>query len=936
MRTKQKFTYILAILVALTGALSAQTSEILFDHYTRNQGLSQNTIYALFQDHLGFLWIGTGDGLCRFDGYTFKNFRMSSSDSNSLSNNGVFALCEDKDGIIWIGTRGGGLNRYDPRTERFSVFQNDAGDSTSLSHNIVSAILEDDHGNLWVGTNGGGLNCLNRTTGKFIRFDRNNSASQLLHMTIRTIYDDHNGSLWIGTDGGLNRIENRSTLSSTEAVKQLKWGSYRIGSVSSIFQDNRKDYWLALSDQGLVRFDPAKKDLNSFEFVLTHNHVLTAGRDSMGNILVGTHGDGLFRLHPFTKSIDVFINNPSDSRSLSSNTVGCLLTDQHGIVWIGTYGGSLNKHDPHAKAFFSYMQNSGDPKSLSGKNIWSVYEDRDSTVWVGTDSEGLNKFNRKTRTFTVYTHNEHDRASLSSNRIYSILEDRERNFWVGTSEGVDRLDRKTGRAVKYLPGKILSIFQDSDGWLWAGTGDSGLYRFSMNKKGLLHFSQNRQRTDALSQNTIYAIVEDHHHTLWFGTGEGLNRYNKLTNSFTVYHPGEEKGKPLSARIYTILPDSSGCLWLGTNAGLQYFDPIRKKTVVYHEEDGLANNIVYAIRKDRQGDLWMSTNCGLSRFDPRTKRFQNFTANDGLQDNEFNSGASHLGPSGRMYFGGTNGYSEFFPERITRADYTAPIILTGFSIFNKPVQLDTSITYRTSLTLSYRDNFFSLAYAALHFTNPEKIRYRYKMEGFDSDWRDDRGAKREATYTNLAGGEYLFRVQAANSDGVWNKEEASIRITVTPPFWKTIWFYGAASGSLLLLLIVAYKMRVRRIEKYSRELEELVKVKTTDLTDANNRLEESNREILSQKEELGKMLNDLREASAKIKTLDGLLPICASCKKIRDDTGYWNQLERYITDHSEAKLSHGICPDCAEKLYPGFAKKKAAKNDNTTDTRSEQG
>jgi streptogramin lyase/tRNA A-37 threonylcarbamoyl transferase component Bud32 len=489
-----------------------------------------------------------------------------------------------------------------------------------------------------------------------------------------------------------------------------------------------------------------------------------------------------------------------------------------------------------------------DLTSLSSNYVQSIYRDKSGILWVGTDS-GLNKFDKKRRRFGHCKMEPGNANSLSDNKVWSICKDRKGYVWVGTEGGLDRMGNKCIHIELGSPGtrRIYSIHEDRRGILWIGTVGDGLYRFHTEKGTRKHYKHNAEKRGTLSDDNINTICEDSTGTLWFGTRNGLNRFEPKTETFdcykksenlpekigpfslsdnciskiyedqshvlwigtrnglsrfyreseTFYHWRKEPGDPgsLSNNIITaICEDKKGVLWIGTHGGgLNRFDRERKAFEHYLEKDGLPNKIINGILEDKEGNLWLSTNKGISRFDPKSEHFKNYDMWDGLQDNEFNGGAYFKSDDGKMFFGGSNGFNAFYPDEIEDNPHVPPIVITDFQILNEPVKIGSnsplkhSITGTKEIVLSHKDNVFSFEFAALDFSNPRKNRYLYKMEGFDRDWNERDSTRRFVTYTNLDPGKYVFRVRGSNNDGVWNKKGTAVKIIITPPFWKTWWF-----------------------------------------------------------------------------------------------------------------------------------------------------
>jgi streptogramin lyase/ASC-1-like (ASCH) protein len=501
---------------------------------------------------------------------------------------------------------------------------------------------------------------------------------------------------------------------------------------------------------------------------------------------VGTTDGGL---NKFDREdyFDHYKSDPNNPNSLSDNFVYAIYEDHLGNLWIGTNSNGVNKFDRKTDTFTHYRNIPGDPSSLSSNFIRMIYEDRAGVIWIGTTGGGLNRFNRQTETFTSYQRIRNDSKSLSSNVVRTIYEDRSGNFWVGTTgSGLDKMDRKTGTFTHYrnIPNNPNSLNDNSivviyeaptePGILWIGTANGGLNRFDPQKETFVHYNANLTDPKSLMIAYVHTICEDRDGSLWIGThGGGLSKLIR------------KKGE-------------------------------RGKFIHYTEKHGLPNNTIYSILEDENDHLWISTNKGLSRFNPKTETFKNYYVSDGLQGNEFNAGAFCKSKSGEMFFGGLNGFNAFFPAQIKNNPYIPPIVITDFKILNKPVTigdnsiLKKSITWTEELVLSHKDYFFSFEFAALDFTTPEKNRYAFMMEGFDEDWIYTDSKKRFSSYTNLEPGEYIFRIKGSNNDEIWNEKGTSIKITITPPFWQTLWFKVILALVVIGLIFLWYVKRLKNV------------------------------------------------------------------------------------------------------------------------------
>ncbi|NOX37163.1 MAG: response regulator [Calditrichaeota bacterium] len=828
-----------------------------FFHFTQEQGLSQSSVLDILQDRQGFIWIGTEDGLNRFDGYEFRVFKHIPGDTNSLSDNYVYALIQDHQGFIWIGTRNGGLNRYDPERDRFDHWVSRIGVENTLSYNTIRALALDIDGKIWIGTDGGGLNCFDPDSQKFTVWQHDPSdPASLPHNRIWALAWDPSGVLWIGTrGGGLIRFDP-----STGKFTQWQHDPQNPNSPSSnrviaIFRDESGKLWLGTTG-GLDCFDPRTGEFQHWKSnpadpnALSYRTIPAIHKDRQGKLWIGTYGGGVNIFDPRTGMFQRFLRDKENPKSISHDYIWSIFEDRAGGIWIGTRGGGLNYYSPYARKFEHWYRDPHAENTLSHDDVWAIYEDSRGGVWIGTNGGGLNYFDPESRRFRVWKHDPSNPNSLSNNRIWAISETADGYIWLGTSRGLNRLDPRTGtvRHWRHNPqnphslsdDRVQAICPDSAGYLWLGTAH-GLNRFDPATESFTVWYHDPDDSLSLSHNIVRALYIDRQGTLWVGTIRGLNRYDPENNQFIRYRHRPDDVTTLSSDIVlSIYEDSRGRFWIGTTGGLNLMDRRTGRFIHFREKDGLPNEVIYGILEDDQGFLWMSTNNGLSRFDPDTRTFRNYDVRDGLQSNEFNQAAYHRGQSGRMYFGGAQGLNLFFPEAIRDNQYIPPVVFTKFLIFNQPQQvgvnsiLPRALPFLDEIHLSYKHNVFSFEFAALNFTFPEKNLYAYKMEGFDEDWVYA-GHRRFATYTNLAAGTYVFRVKGSNNDGIWNEEGVAIRIRVDPPPWKTWWAYLAYVIGVLLAIygIVRFEVNKVRLEN-DLKIQRIEKQKLLEIDQAKSR------------------------------------------------------------------------------------------------------
>ncbi len=845
----------------IVGIAAGQPTSIRFDHLTSEDGLSQVTIEAILQDKSGFMWFGSADGLNRYDGYNFKIFRHQPVNPNSLTDNNILALAEDEDGKIWIGTTGGGLNCYDPKLEVFRSWRHDESNPQSLANDRIDSLLIDNRGILWVGT-ANGLSRFNKAEQNFTNFRHDPQDSNSLSSNrIRTIYQDGAGDIWVGLmEGPLHRMMNDGVF------KKYNTRMSDIEAVVALCETSAGEFWVGASN-GLFKFDRKAETFQSYKHSPMDSNTLSDPwadsllEDSSGRLWVGT-GKGLSRLSADGEHFDRFLNDPSDPFSLSHNAISTLYEDRSDTLWIATSGGGLNTYNQRQESFHLVERSPATGLSING--IWGFLKDRDDNLWVSTWGDGLNVKYKERERFIQFRHDPTDPESLSHNDVRSQYMDRLGNLWFGTVAGLNRFNPRSKTFTHYGESEglssetIFAITNGPNGLLWVGTGH-GINVLDVDTGSVTQFLHHPDKPGAISHDRIRAIYMDSAKKVWVATNGGLNLLESNKTTFKRF--GHDPNNPQSLshdEVRAILEDDLGRLWVGTSNGLNRFDPEMGVFQTFHQADGLPNDCVYGILEDGQGYLWISTNMGLSRMDPDNQSFLNFGFGDGLQDNEFNHGAAFKDRSGRLYFGGNKGFNAFFPGDIKINTTPPPVVITGFTLFNKPVllqnqdpgsPLSVSPPYLESIVLDHGERVFSFEFTALQFFNPSANRFAFRLKGFEKAWNYTNSERRYATYTHMSHGNYEFQVKAAGRDGFWSERPKSVNIYIKPPWWRTWWFY------ILCIFIVGFYIRQytktqrknlakeRALnERINRELELKVAERTRELKVKNKALDTKYREL----------------------------------------------------------------------------------------------
>jgi signal transduction histidine kinase/ligand-binding sensor domain-containing protein/DNA-binding NarL/FixJ family response regulator len=798
-------------------------------HLGIQQGLSNNSVQCIYQDHNGLMWFGTYDGLNSYDGYGFRVFRNTINDTGSIPHNYIYTIHEDKFNNLWVGT-GQGVAVYNRIFDRFSpvyfhpVYALTQKDRISCS---INTIKSDATGNVYIGTNGWGL---------FLKKQGNDAAKQIpVHRAnketnwynVQAIYVDKPGRVWLFIETvGLCLFDPRTN--------KISVVNNSLRSVISLEVDDAGSIWMG-TENGLFQYDIAS---NSFfkhyiekKGQLTMNMVISLCSDAHNNLWIGTLG-GVNMLNKITGAFQYLL--PGESKDqLSSESVHSIFVDKESRVWMGTLKGGIDILDVHKSRFQTITHNPFDANSLINNFVSSFYADKNGDLWIGTDGGGFSIWNRQKNQFTNFRHQVNDPRSLSNNSISCIKQDYLGNTWLASfGGGINKFNRATGSFEHYkcmneTTGQenknVWLLYEDREQNFWATTfGNGKLYR--------LNRQQNRFEMFDTELNDLISIAEDHNGVLWAGNARQLIRLDRQNKKHVFY----ETGKPVRA----IFEDSHHNLWVGTEGGgLILFD---RKTghaaVRYSTEEGLTNNAVLNILEDAAGHLWISTFNGLSKFDPVKKTFQNFYQSDGLQSNQFSYNAALRLQSGELAFGGINGFNLFFPQQVNTRTFMPALLFSSIWVNNKPLAAMPRCIVRagndriTELRIPYNEAILSFHFTALEYSSPEKVNYAYFLEGWDKDWNYP-GNVRTINYNNISEGSYWLRVKSTNAEGIWNTKEATIKIIILPPWYRSwwAWLLYISIASALIYVYYRYKARQSKLE-YEIKLAHLDAEKEKEIND----------------------------------------------------------------------------------------------------------
>ena len=820
------------ISLVLVSILNAQEIEnkFLFQKFTIEDGLSQSTVECILQDRLGFMWFGTDDGLNRFNGYTFTNFRYDPADEYSISDNYIYDMVEDTCGYIWFGTNKG-LNKYDPNTEKFKHYFHIQNDLNSLSDNIVHSVEVDERGNLWVTTLNNGLNIYSDSTDSFISVLPVFNEELIKMISKISILDD--GYLYLGTFSceaykayiknvtfntgnpqNLNFEKVYSPLSNNKENENIIW---------DFDLDKEGSLWICTNGSGLIKINEKTNQTvqynieSSENFYLNDNSTHCAYIDSNGTIWVGAETGGINYLEQDEKIFKSIKSVNGNSEGLNDNAIWSIFEDRSGCMWFGTEFGGINMYNPN-KVKFQQIYN---PKG--NNQIWSLYEDARGIIWIGTDGGGLSSFDPAKNKFLSFKSAPSNSLNISSNVVSVILEDNDNNLWIGTEGGGLNKFRPINNSFKRFLSNpeddetisgndVVTAIKSYDGKFWVSSYGNGISLFNPNTEKAKRFFKEEDSVKIPEADFTYALLE-HNGVLWVGSyGRGLIRYEIESRNFRIFNYDKTDSSSLSNdKVISIFIDSKDNLWIGTARGLNRINEKENNFTVFTVEDGLPNDVIYSILEDELGNLWLGTNKGLSKFNPENKSIQNFTIRDGLQGYEFNRGAVCKLRNGDMLFGGINGFNIIPSKIINQSNESPKVILTSFKKMNEEIKFDKSLTFIDTVFLDYNESFFSFGFAALDYKNSGNIEYAYKLEGFHDDWIYA-GKNRTANFTHLDPGKYSFKVRTSTSSNIWMDSNLNIAIIISPPFWATWWFRLILLLTFLSIGPLIYYRRVTQLKK----------------------------------------------------------------------------------------------------------------------------
>ena len=814
------FSFLL-ILSLLISQIIAQTNTVFFQHFTSDQGLTQNGISCINQDEDGYLWFGTYNGINKFDGHTCKTISTFTRDSNKTFPLHPETFLKDNKGRMWV-SNGREILRYDELTGKFIDITNNKIYQTKIGAFDITSLAEDESGNIWIGTRGG-LIKFDETNNNFTKYNHDtvgNKSYVYSKNRITYLIPDKHGTIWVGTLSGLFKF----SINTHEFISVFKTeddpNSYKDHILTMTF-DKKGSIWIAVDNYGIRVIDTTTNYITYLNTKTTNNQLNSNDIqdllcDKNSNMWIAHNTKGINIYYPDSKRFESYFHDESDIQSLIDDRPSTLFLDKNGMVWIGTQNEGVDAVSTIPQKFNTYIQHPGNPNTLCENGITCCAEDKSGNLWMGSQ-RGVIYFDRKKNFFTCFHPSDNDNNSISNDHILAIEFDNQGFLWVGTLKGLNRYDPSTGKWKRYffdkketksIPSDIVDgICELKNGELWMAT-NAGPCRYHPDGDWF-ESNTNSEIIRKFKPDYYINIFEDSRKTIWLSTSRsGIYHIDESFNILHYYYVSEKKNSLPGNCVMDFDEDKNGNIWMATSEGLCKLDFKTQEFTTYTNANGLSSNYINQIIVDKQGTVWVGTSTGLSQliFDSNGKvTIKNFDVSDGLQSNAFYTSSSLKLKSGELFFGGSKGFNLFQPENIKFNTLIPQIQISSFSVFDKEFDYLSQYNATKTIKLDYKQNFFSFDMAAMSFDHPEKNQYAYELEGFDKEMIYC-GTRHHVSYTNVPPGVYTLHIIASNNDGVWNMDGLRVQIEITPPFWKTWWFRIV----FVLILLIIFTLLIRYI------------------------------------------------------------------------------------------------------------------------------
>ncbi len=824
-------------------------SDLNFEAVNLFENHSAGRIQAIAQDENGLIWIGSQQGLFRFDGRRVLSFVRDPHNPRTLPNNSITALHMDPQGRLWVGTQQG-IALYLPEKEEFQreLGPNETGDPAISSQ--VNAIVHTIDGTVYASTEAGHIFEFDEQKATFV------PASDQSFGTIKSLAVDPQDRLWIGANGKLSRLTPETGETQSVEASISSDDNVSINYVNSICYVSDSEIWLGTSLKGLLIVNPHDGSVETLSAASQpKSYINQVSIDASDRIWSANNG-GLDIIDRHTKRAYVSAGYGTEAIKTPPSGINTLFVDHQGTVWIGSNYDGVSKVT-NRKKFETVPLHERNPDVLPNAPASAFLEDSMGNLWVGHSKSGLTMYPANGDEILRIVHDPHDPNSLSNQPVLCLLEDSKDTIWIGTYRGgLYSYNPQTRElaSFRFDPSDPYSIgghdirdaVEAQDGTLWFATHGNGISHFDPETGRFTNYTEeNSDQTGIfIPNNWINTILIDQHQNIWLSSRSGATRIDPNQKSHKQFTSSSDQDGALSNSETTdLFEDSKGRIWIATQDGLNLYLPETETFKSYSVADGLPDRFISSIIEDEEGNLWLGTLGGLARFDPETETVQSYGTTDGLVSDDFFEASVARSVDGILYFGQNKGLTRFDPRQIVDDRSRPSVFITGLRISGHPLEisedgpLKKSFLYTSKLDLRHDQNALDFEFVAVDFKNPSKNKYRYKLEGFDKQWIDA-GTRSDAVYTNLPSGNFVFRVQASNVDGYWNESGDSLAIQITPPLWDTIPFRILLIAILLSVPIGVFFLRMRAMRSVARRLELAVEERTKDLKQANEWLEEA--------------------------------------------------------------------------------------------------
>lgn len=837
--------------------LPGKPGPLVFSGYSIADGLSQSVVNCILQDSQGFMWFGTQNGLNRFNGYSFEVYNYRPADTTSLSNNWIYAIAEDREGNLWIGTKGG-LNRYIRRENRFEKIRYTTPYSSDVTEYVYDVKCSR-NGQILINTPPV-LTICDPSTLRFTHHTSPLSYDGSVKDCSIPLLEAENGIIWLGSTRGLTCFDPGTGNFGIQAKDPPGHNILTGGNITALWQDSRGEVYTGTAT-GLYRwhnnsFDPVATGSDDNHHSPGHLMIRAITEDNDGNLWTGTEGGGLYRIIRDSKGRFITENFSAANSGIRHDIVLSLAVDRSENLWAGTLSG-ISKADLKRQKFRLYRK-SDSPYSvdLTGNVIASLYKDKKQRIWIGTWGQGLNIYDRTTGETEHFSSGLTGKNHIPNDFVHTIFEDKNQLIYLGTRDGL-LISQEEGHSF-VRPGRhpqnpglpdfsglrIFSMMQSRGGDYWLAT-QNGLYRKPSGSGEILRYHPEAPPGHRISSNLVYQVMEDSEGSVWIATSEGLDVLHTGSGTIRHFRKADGKSSTLSDNFITALcEDHTGDIWIGTASYVNRFSRSDSTFTYYASEHGLTGNLIYGIRQDKHNDLWFATGNGLCRYDRTADSFHAYTVADGLQSQEFNLGASFVAADGEMFFGGMNGFNSFYPDSLNGNPHIPPVVITAVYQQQDGHRKYLGLGKGNRIVLRHNNNSFNIEFAALEYTNPGENRYRYRLEGIDHNWTDLE-TRHFVPFSKLPAGEYVFRVQGSNNDGLWNEEGDRLAILIRSPWWGSRLAFTTYALFTALLIFLVFRSRERQHARDRQLLEEKVMERT-------HRIEEQKAEILRKNAELNQL------------------------------------------------------------------------------------